>query len=217
MDTRSPTRRAGATLLLAVLAASCSNGTNSTSPGPAATEGSGSGATAASNPAPEVDPNAPEDSPPGDIPDDQVFVPFTDPGGTFSLKVPEGWSRTEDGGVVTFTDNLNSIRIETAAAATAPTAASAIAQDVPAVKAGAVGYEAGRVTTVDRTSGKVVRITYRDDSPPDPVTKRSIRRDVERYEFWRKGTEVVLTLAGPKGADNVDPWRIVTDSLSFLP
>jgi len=29
------------------------------------------------------------------------------------------------------------------------------------------------------------------------------------------GTEVVLTLAGPKGADNVDPWRTVTDSLAW--
>jgi len=25
----------------------------------------------------------------------------------------------------------------------------------------------------------------------------------------------VLTLSGPVGADNVDPWRIVTDSLAW--
>jgi hypothetical protein len=25
----------------------------------------------------------------------------------------------------------------------------------------------------------------------------------------------VLTLSGPKGADNVDPWKIVTDSLRY--
>jgi hypothetical protein len=25
--------------------------------------------------------------------------------------------------------------------------------------------------------------------------------------------DVVLTLSGPKGADNVDPWRKITDSL----
>ena len=30
-----------------------------------------------------------------------------------------------------------------------------------------------------------------------------------------KGKDVVLTLSGPKGADNVDPWRIVTDSLRW--
>ena len=38
---------------------------------------------------------------------------------------------------------------------------------------------------------------------------------VERYEFWKAGTEVVLTLSGPQGADNVDPWRIVTDSFGW--
>jgi hypothetical protein len=38
---------------------------------------------------------------------------------------------------------------------------------------------------------------------------------VERYEFWRAGREVVLTLAGPVDADNVDPWRTVSDSLRW--
>jgi hypothetical protein len=38
---------------------------------------------------------------------------------------------------------------------------------------------------------------------------------VERYVFFHKGKDVVLTLSGPKGADNVDPWRIVTDSLRW--
>jgi hypothetical protein len=27
---------------------------------------------------------------------------------------------------------------------------------------------------------------------------------------------VTLTLSGPKDADNVDPWRLVTDSLRWL-
>ena len=38
---------------------------------------------------------------------------------------------------------------------------------------------------------------------------------VERYQFSQGGKTVVLTLSGPKGADNVDPWRIVTDSLRW--
>ena len=39
--------------------------------------------------------------------------------------------------------------------------------------------------------------------------------DVERYEFRHGADTVVLILSGPKGADNVDPWRIVTDSLRW--
>ena len=38
---------------------------------------------------------------------------------------------------------------------------------------------------------------------------------MERYTFWHDGQEAVLTLSGPKGADNVDPWRIVTNSLRW--
>src|SRR3954470_10175370 len=37
---------------------------------------------------------APEKNPPGDIPDNQVFVPYRSPLGS-SIKVPEGWSRVE--------------------------------------------------------------------------------------------------------------------------
>ena len=51
---------------------------------------------------------------------------------------------------------------------------------------------------------------------PDPVTGKVYRDEVERYEFYRNGTESVLTLAGPVGADNVDPWRTVTNSFQWL-
>ena len=93
---------------LALVAGACSSGSKS------------SGATATTtkaSPAGGVDPNAPEVNPPGDIPDDQVFVAYTPPAGGFSVKVPEGWARSEQGGAVVFTDNLNSIRMETVAAA----------------------------------------------------------------------------------------------------
>ena len=38
---------------------------------------------------------------------------------------------------------------------------------------------------------------------------------VERYVFFHKGRDVILTLSGPKGADNVDPWKLVTDSVRW--
>ena len=39
---------------------------------------------------------------------------------------------------------------------------------------------------------------------------------VERYVFFNNGTQVTLTLSGAKGADNVDPWKIVSDSVKWL-
>jgi hypothetical protein len=39
-------------------------------------------------------PIAPEKNPPGDIPDNQVFVEYRSPLG-FAIKVPEGWARRQ--------------------------------------------------------------------------------------------------------------------------
>jgi len=156
-----------------------------------------------------------EYSPPGDIPDDQVFVPYSPPGADYSLEVPEGWSRSTEGGVVAFTDKLNSIKIQSGPAAAAPTVASATSQEVPQIEATAANYSAGDVTAVDRKAGKTVLITYEADSAPEPVTHKVVRDSVERYEFFHHGEEAVLTLSGPVGADNVDPWRIVSDSFTW--
>ena len=158
---------------------------------------------------------SPEVNPAGDIPDDQVFVAYASPSGIFSVKVPEGWARTTVGPATVFTDKLNSIRIESGPAATEPTPASAAATEVPALKAQTSGFTPGKVTIVRRKAGPAVEITYKARSAPDPVTGKIVTDATERYEFWKSGQKVVLTLSGPVGADNVDPWRIVTDSFGW--
>jgi hypothetical protein len=78
-----------------------------------------------------VDPNAPEVVEPGDIPDNQVFVPYQPPGQHFFVKVPEGWAQTgAGGGATTFTDHYNSITI---AAATADAAAGRAAANAATI------------------------------------------------------------------------------------
>jgi len=162
-----------------------------------------------------VDPNAPEVNPAGDIPDNQVFVSYRPPGGRFTVKVPEGWGRTVRGGTVSFTDKLNTIRMESRPAPAAPTVASVRQAELPAIRSASRGYEPGEVTRVRRAAGGVVLVTYKANAPADPVTGKVVHDAVERYEYWRGGTEAILTLAGPVGADNVDPWRIVTDSFRW--
>src|SRR5882757_7336303 len=72
-----------------------------------------------------VNPNGPEVSPAGDIPDNQAYVAYSPPAGGFSVKVPEGWARTTAGGVTSFTDKLNRIQMQTTPAKAALTAATA--------------------------------------------------------------------------------------------
>jgi hypothetical protein len=35
------------------------------------------------------------------------------------------------------------------------------------------------------------------------------------HEFWHAGRQVRLTLSGPAGADDADPWNLVSDSLRW--
>lgn len=210
-DPRSADRRAaarrGAGLLAAgiglVLLAGCGG------PAPAANAGSAPAASASSGP----NPNAVNAA--GDIPDNQVFVPFTPRGGGFTVSVPQGWAQSSQGGATVFTDHYNSVRIESSAVPTAPTVASATAGEVPKLKAATPGFVLGKVETVQRSAGQAVLITYEATSAPNPVTGKTVAEAVERYTFWKGGREVVLTLSAPKGSDNVDPWRKVTDSFRW--
>jgi hypothetical protein len=156
-------------------------------------------------------------SSPGDIPDTQAFVTFAAPDRLFAVDVPEGWARTDSHGGVTFTDNFNSVVVEIRGNTTAPTPGSARLTELPAIAAATPSVSSGAASTVTRTAGEAILLTYQQDSGPNPVTGKGIALAVERYEFFRNGHTVALTLAGPVGADNVDPWRRITDSFRWMP
>src|SRR6478752_1137959 len=105
-----PTLRIGA-LLLALAVAAC-GGSNDKQP---------------------ANPNAPENSPPGDIPDNQAYVAYAPPRAGYTVKVPEGWARTRAGGAVAFTDKLNTVRLEAAGAKALPGLATVERTIVPQI------------------------------------------------------------------------------------
>ena len=188
-----------ATAALGIGTAGCGASSSSSSPGQAK----------------EPDPNTAEVNPAGDIPDNQAFVAFTPPGGGFTVKVPEGWSKTSPSGAEVFTDKLNAIRVESHSASAPLTVAQARRVEVPKLAKSVPGFQAGKVATVTRRAGGAVRITYLAKAQTNAVTGKSGQDAVERYVFFHNGRDVVLTLSGPKGADNVDPWKIVSDSLTW--
>jgi hypothetical protein len=143
-----------------------------------------------------------------------VFVPYTSADG-FSVRVPEGWARSQVPGGASFTDKLNTVTVTSTPAAAAPTAASARSTDVPELVRTTAKFRLSSVSTVARPAGAAVLVSYQCDSPVDPVTGKVVRDAVERYLFWHSGHLVALTLSGPVGADNVDPWKTVTSSLRW--
>jgi hypothetical protein len=170
---------------------------------------SGGGSTKPANPA------VADSAPPGDIPDNQAYVRFTPPAGGFSVKVPEGWSQRSAAGAVVFGDKLNAIRIESRTASAPLGVSAARTGEVARLARTVKGFHAGTVSTVTRKAGTAVRITYLATAAPNAVTGKAGTDAVERYVFFHRGREVVLTLTGPKGADNVEPWRLVTDSVRW--
>jgi hypothetical protein len=181
--------------------------------GCAASGSGGSGSAADSGTATT---SAPESNPAGDIPDNQAFVPFTADGGLFTVSVPEGWARTTDGTATIFTDKANTVRIETTDRADAPDTESVQVDELPAIASSTPGYRPGKVSAVQRTAGPTIVITYQGTSAPNPVTGKTGTDAFERYDYWHNRHEAILTLSGPVGADNVDPWRTITDSLQWM-
>jgi hypothetical protein len=156
-----------------------------------------------------------ENSPVGDIPDDQVFVPYAAPDGAFTVDVPEGWARTDAGGAVSFTDKLNTVTLQELTGRPQPTPDSVRAGELADLAAHGRNVTPGTVEQVTLPADPAIHATYAADAEPDPVTGRTVRDDVELYVFWQDGTEVLLTLSGPHGADNVDPWKKISTSFAW--
>lgn len=154
-----------------------------------------------------------EKNPPGDIPDNLAFVAYSNTTGKYTFTHPEGWAETTRGSTVTFTDKLNGVQVLTGSRTTPATVDSAKQQDVPALSGSQAAFELRGVTSVKVPAGTGVRIVYRRNSAPDPVTGRQYRDEVERYEVVGGGREIVMELFGPVGSDNVDAYRTMIQSL----
>jgi hypothetical protein len=201
-----------ATLLLAACGPSGSRvpttGGSVSSPSPSSTPTSSPSETPIS-----VEPPVPvESSPPGDIPDDTQFVPYHSKKDGWTVTIPEGWSRTRTGTTVTFTDKLNTVQVD-ARPGDPVTVAGVKKTDVPELKRITRAFKLVSVTKVALPAGPAVLISYQANSDPNVVTGKQYRLDVLRYVVFHGGTRTTLTLLSPVGADNVDPWRIVTQSL----
>ena len=216
--------------LLMLLSVACTSGSTTTAAqSPPSTSHHTRSSTAAS-PVPVESPVAPESNPPGDIPDSTVFVPYRSAKGGYVVRVPEGWSRLTRGSSVEFTDKLNAVTVSWSTAGSMPTTSSAKSSDVPALRRTQRAFRLGRILScapgctipystapisVNLPSGPAVVITYTANSTPNAVTGKQYRLEELRFEFYRSGKEVALTLSGPVGSDNVDPWRLVSQSFGW--
>jgi hypothetical protein len=181
----------------------------------ATTPQAGGNATSSAAATPQT-PIAPEKNPPGDIPDSQVFVAYRQPNAALEIKIPEGWSRAVADSKATFTDKLNMIELMWTASASAPTLAEVKTSEVKKLAAMAPAFQLQGVKAVKLPGGQAIEITYRQNGEPNPVTGKRYRLDVLRFIFFKSGKRADLVLSSPTGADNVDPWNVVSRSFRWL-
>jgi hypothetical protein len=150
----------------------------------------------------------------GDIPDNQVFLTFKNPGGGYAMRYPEGWAQQGSGRDVTFQDKNNLVHV-VVAPGSAPTSSSVAAQlaklhtATPSLKA-----DTPRPVTLHGTP--VVKVTYSTVSSPNSVTGKRVKLTVDRYELGRNGQVATVDLGTPVGVDNLDAYRLMIESFRWM-
>jgi hypothetical protein len=177
--------------------------------------GAGAGTTVASGgsgPTTPVTAAPIETNPPGDIPDTTHYVTWASPDGKVKFNHPEGWAQTSAKDGVRFADKLNSITVTTSSGPV-PTVASANSRFVPALVQAGGAVQVISTAAATLPAGPAVKITWRVNSAPDAVTGRVYRDEVITYLVGVHNRVVRMDLSGAVGSDNVDPYKIMSQSL----
>ena len=150
----------------------------------------------------------------GDIPDNQAFLVFHNSPGGYSIKYPEGWTRTGSGKDVTFEDKSNLVHV-VVGSGSAPTPESASSQLTRLKRSSAslVVVSAPRQVTIG--GARVIKSAYSTRSAPNPVTGKSVTLVVDRYQLSSGGKVATVDLGTPRGVDNVDAYRLMIESFKW--
>lgn len=149
----------------------------------------------------------------GDIPDTQNFLVYRDARQGFSIKYPEGWTLAQRPNGISFRDKNNLVRVQIRNGA-APTTSSVTA-DLNKLKASTPSLKAGTPKKLALKSGPAVKVSYTTTSAPNPVTGKRVVLMVDRYEVAKNGRVAVIDLGTPTGVDNVDAYRMMSESFTW--
>lgn len=155
-----------------------------------------------------------EKNPPGDIPDTQVFIDYTSKDG-YVLKVPEGWARTDMPAGARFVDKLDGVVVTLSDTGVPPTVDSVRTDYLPQLQKQERAVKIDTVKAVKLPAGNAIRIAYSSNSEPNQVTSKQVRLENQRFLYFRDAKLVALELYAPLGADNVDQWKLMSESFQW--
>ena len=135
--------------------------------------------------------------------------------GGYSISMPEGWERTEDGANVRFADKLHTFSVDITCWSGPLTIDTVTSTEIPLLTQSIPAFELVDVTAVSLPAGDAVLVRYHANSDPDPVTGKQHRLDVDRYLLVSNGQMAAISLAVPSGSDNVDVSNLVSQSFRW--
>ena len=206
-----------AVLALSAAAAGCGSSSKNpaAAPAPAATAATPPAATTTTVPASAAGALTAEAqaAAAGDIPDNQVFLAFGNAAAGYSIRYPEGWLQRGHGQNVTFQDKNNRIRI---VVSTGPAfTAASVRTDIAALKSTNASFRATPPAPLTLPAGPAFKVSYSTESAPDPVTNKRVTLAVDRYYLSKGGKRAIVDLGAPKGVDNVDAFRMISQSFRW--
>ncbi len=149
----------------------------------------------------------------GDIPDNQVYVVFTNTRAGYSIKYPEGWAQSGSGSRVTIYDKNNLVRTVVQPGGK-PTLAE-VSAELQALKTTTPSLRFQPPQRVQISGRPAIKVVYTTESPPNPVTNKSVQLTVDRYYLAQGGKRAVIDLGTPVGVDNVDGYRLMVQSFRW--
>ncbi|MHB1652159.1 MAG: hypothetical protein ACYCVD_06725 [Desulfitobacteriaceae bacterium] len=157
----------------------------------------------------------PEKNPVGDIPDSQAFIRYSSAVGGYSLEVPEGWARTEQGTEASFINKFNGVRVTIGATSAQPDAQSIQTNQVATLIKTGRAVQVANVKNINLPGGHAVLVSFSSNSDPNSVTGKQIRLENSSYYFYKNGKLATVTVWAPLGSDNVDQWKRISESFRW--
>ncbi|MDQ2967877.1 MAG: hypothetical protein M3R37_06110 [Actinomycetota bacterium] len=149
----------------------------------------------------------------GDIPDNQVYVVFSNTRAGYSIKYPEGWAQKGSGNRVTIYDKNNLVRTVVQPGGE-PTLAQ-VSAELRALKATTPSLRFQPPQRVQISGRPAIKVVYMTESPPNPVTTKRVQLTVDRYYLAQGGKRAIIDLGTPVGVDNVDGYRLMVQSFRW--
>lgn len=144
----------------------------------------------------------------GDIPDNQVFLVYHSPSG-WSIKYPEGWAQSGGPNATVFRDKNNIVRVVIRPGSLPSPAA---VRSDPSLKGARI---TSGPSALSLGAQRAIKVVYTTESPRSPVTGKRVTLTVDRYYVARAGKVATIDLGTPVGVDNVDAYRLMSESLRW--